>query len=263
MDAVTLTKLKILIPPHHNTQLFTFSPESHVLTWLGCSPEVFISWDLQTGLQVGEISTEDGKLACSITYSGSGTMFGVLFRNQGTTTFSTYNVLSSASIYCHLIEGQTMNTIWTNGEFLQFATLELGSLTIWEVKFNSEHLPIEVESLPTPNHFDPSKEFLFLHTLCQLAFACENTIFIWDMQHSKPLLDYVGVEEPWAMTFSPDGHFFACSYRPEISLWKESPTGYILHQTLLFGGLGYPIPLLSPNGQSIAAFCQGRPQQAT
>jgi len=52
------------------------------------------------------------------------------------------------------------------------------------------------------------------------------------------------------MTFS-DGHLFACSTTgSETYLWKESPTGYILHEILTSSDV-HPNPLLSPNGELI------------
>ena len=56
------------------------------------------------------------------------------------------------------------------------------------------------------------------------------------------------------MTFSTDGHFFACSTtRSDVYLWKETPTGYTLHQTLKSNTVRSR-PLLSRNGESIALF---------
>jgi len=57
------------------------------------------------------------------------------------------------------------------------------------------------------------------------------------------------------MAFSLDGRFFACaSEGPEIFLWKEHPTGYVLHQKFVSYSRETLMPcepLLSPNGQSI------------
>ena len=257
LDARTLKKLQHFIHPHHNPQLFTFSPKSHLLTSLDNKSETIINWDLQTGVLVSEIPMEKRSStlkACSITYSECGRMFGVLFRDtyNEATTIGTYNALSGAHIHCHLIKGPVIKTIWTHGECLQFATLGSGPLTVWEVTFASKYPPAEVESLPTPSNFDPSEKFLFLSTCSRLAFAHGKTVSVWDVQHSKPLLNSVAIHLPWDMSFSPDGNFFACGdHGPEICLWKESPTGYILHQKLLPDQTMFCKPLLSPNGQFI------------
>jgi len=56
------------------------------------------------------------------------------------------------------------------------------------------------------------------------------------------------------MTFSSDGHFFACSINgSDIYLWKESPTGYIL-QEIIIPSTPHSKPLLSLNGQSVVVF---------
>ena len=257
LDARTLKKLQHFIHPHHSPQLFTFCPKSHLLTSLDDKSETIMNWDLQTGVLVSEIPMEKRSStlkACSITYSECGMMFGVLFRDtyNEATTIGTYNALSGAYIHCHLIEGSVIKTIWTHGKCLQFATLGPGPLIVWEVEFASKYPPVEVESLPTPSNFDPSEKFLFLSTCSRLAFAHGETVSVWDVQHSKPLLDSVATRLPWDMSFSPDGSFFACGdCGPEICLWKESPTGYILHQKLIPNQTMFCKPLLSPNGQFI------------
>ena len=184
-------------------------------------------------------------------------MFGVLYESAYfATTIVTYSILSSAHIHEHSINGLLLGTIWTHGECLQFATLGSESLTIWEVEFSSKCPPTEVKSLLIPKNPGPYMSF-FLPNLSWLVFINQDSLFIWDAQHSKLLLDTV-VRECGKMSFSSDGHFFACGASgPEIYLWKESPTGYILHKKLIPTGLKRPgfsntcQPLLSPNGQTI------------
>ena len=254
LDAVTLKQLKSLIPPHNYTQLLTFSPDSHLLTWVSHTSEVFVSWDLQTGLLASEISiTEEGPIpkVHSITYSGCGTMLGVLFKNNDISTINTYSVLSNSPICSHPVEGLVAGTIWTHGECVQFTIFGSGSITIWEVGFTTEHPPTEVKSVNTPNNFDPSEQFHFLPKFSRLAFVLEEAVIIWDTQLSKPLLNSMDAKMTENMTFSADGHFFACEvHGSEIYLWKESPTGYTLHQKFV-SGRGSVTPLLSPNGQLI------------
>ena len=253
LDAVTLKQLKSFIPPHTYTQLLTFSPDGHLLTWVSSTSEVLISWDIQTGLLVSKIpiTEEPTPTVHSVTYSGCGTMLGMLFKNHNNSAITTYNVISNMLIHSHPVEELVVGAIWTCGEYVQFTTLGSGSITIWEVGFTSKHPPTEVKSLPTPNNIDPSGGFHFLPTHSRLAFVLGEAVIVWDAQLSKPLLDPVDVKMTRNMTFSPNGHFFACeAYGSEIYLWKESPTGYILHQKLVTGR-GSVMPLLSPNGQLI------------
>ena len=266
LDTATLKPLKIFTTPHPSTVSLTFSPERHLLTWASGGSGPLISWDLQTGIQISEIPLEEESTAhCpqSITYSGCGTMFGVLFMGSDATTISIYDVLSNTPLCHHPIKKYILETIWTHGECLQFATFGPEFLTIWEVGFTSKHPPTEVESLPIPNNFEPASEYLFLPTLSRLAFICEEihskwghlkwTILVWDAQHHKLLLNSVDVYSPKSLTFSSDGHFFVCGTEgPDFYLWKESSTGYILHQKLTTTDrLGFCAPLLSPSGRSI------------
>jgi len=77
---------------------------------------------------------------------------------------------------------------------------------------------------------------------------------VWDVRNSKCLLHRIldtGFHSK--MSFS-DGRFFAClTAKSDVHLWKESPTGYILHEKLAIS-TDDPIPLLSPNGESIVVF---------
>ena len=264
LDAATLKKVVSFTPPKCTTQLLSFSPESHLLTWLGKGS--FINWDLQTGVQIGEIPTGEGVSswnARSITYSECGTMFGVLFRDRDTPSISVgiYDVLSNVRIHHHQVSdpiGRLGTYVaWTHNECLQFTALGPRFITIWEVGFASKQPPTEVRTLPAPDNFDPhpSKHSLFLPTLSRLAFVAESTIYIWDAQCSKLLLnsaDLVGTARI-RMSFSPDGHFFACgTHGAEIYLWEESPDGYDICQKIVSGDMGgWPTPLLSPNGDSI------------
>jgi WD40 repeat protein len=260
LDAITLKQLKSFACPEDFTQVLAFSPDGRLLMWLGSKSEVFVGWDLQTGVPVSKIPIKrrrSSRLAYSITYSGCGTMFAILFYGP---TIAIYNILSSTPIYYPPIEGPVIRKIWTHGECVRFATMGLESITVWEVGFTSKHPLREVESLPTPNGFYLSEECIFLPTLSRFAFIHEKTVLVWDAQHSKLLLNSMEVKTPSKMTFSPDGSFFACAtHGPEIYLWKESPTGYILHQKLISKSIEVDTPyrpLFSPNGQLVVVSCR-------
>ncbi|KAF8493168.1 hypothetical protein F5888DRAFT_1908745 [Russula emetica] len=250
LDGVTLEPLKSFAIPGDPTRLLTFSPEGRLLTWVGDG--VAISWDVHTGVAVSKITTDE-RSARSITYSACGTMFGVLFSGKDdSTAIGTYHVHPSTPTHYHPIKEPVSGTIWTFGECIRFATSGPGSITIWEVGFTSEHPPSKIDSLRAPDNFDPSKYCLFLPTPSRLAFIDENTVSVWDAQRSKLLLSSVDVKNFLGMNFSPDGRFFACrTDESETCLWKESPTGYILHQKLISIPGYYHTQLLSPNGQSI------------
>jgi len=262
LDAVTHKQLKLFARQEGSTQLFTFSTGSRLLTWLGRDSLGFLSWDIRTGILFSIILLGEGRSprdARSITYSGCGNMFGVLFKSRTDTVIDVYSVLpdedSDEPIYSHTVEGPVTDTIWTHGECIRFATLEPRSVTVWEVGFTSEHPAAKVESVQTPNDFDPWREFVFLPTPFRLAFVLGRAVIVWDAQRSEVLLNFVGGREPRKMTFSPNGRFFACGTDgPEVYLWKESPTGYILHLTLISNSGHHSRPrepLISPDGQSI------------
>jgi len=270
LDAATLVRLTILEFPVGDlgsTTRLIFSPDGRLLTWSGSSEmgserRKYISWDLQTGVAVSAVSAEETFSYGPITYSACGTMFGVLSYIHGDLVISTYNVLSGTHICSHPIYGGSVsNEIWTQGECLRFTTISLRCITTWETRFSSTYVPTEVETLSIPDNCHNPDSFLDHPTLPRLALVHKGRIRIWDTRDSRFLLD--SSHAAWVprshMSFSPDGRFFAYSYMtPErgsisIYLWKESHTGYVLHQKLTSDFMGIT-PLISPNGGAVIVF---------
>ena len=260
LDAVTLARLTTLEFPLGRLDMtlkVIFSPDAHLLTWYGGDPQKLVTWDLQTGVLVSVISLKhkrDYDGYSSVAYSMCGTMLGVLVACGGNLVISTYNILSGTCIYshsAHSVEGKPLE-MWTQGERLRFATLKSTSVTIWEVGFTSMHAQIEVETLPTPDDCHP-RNYLFHPTPPRLAFTTGRQVLIWDLQGSKFLLDTRPISQE--MAFSLDGQFFAAGreWDSKIRLWKESPTGYILHREFSPDTEAF-CPLISPNGELIIAF---------
>ena len=272
LDAVTLRQLTTLESPLDSaasTCSIIFSPDANLLTWFGGESLDIITWDLQTGVLVNTISPEQQRRSgycASVTYSTCGTMLGVLFCHRQTFTISTYNILSGLHIHSSSVEGWVLNKIWTCSEHIQFATATSNSITTWEVEFASTHMPRKVDSLPTPDNFDSSEQLLhrssffsgvlFHPATSRLAFTTGEKVMVWDGQHSRFLLDSVDFEDQMDsyMSFSLDGCFFANrSYGRTFYLWKESTTGYILHQKLI-ANTSVTVPCISPDGGSVITY---------
>jgi WD40 repeat protein len=257
LDAVTFKQLNTFLFHEDIHGGVSFSPDSHLLVGIGLK-QTLISWDLQTG---GLVTTSPSgphmsdAYYSSLTYSMDGKMIAAVHSGMHgiTPTISTYNLLSGTCTYSHhILEGQIVDPIWTHGECLRFATAKPGSITLWEVGFTSIDTLVEVESLPAPDIDSYSGHYLFLPTHFRLAFTLQETVLIWDAQDSKLLLNVVVNSSAQHKSFSPDGCFFACETGgSKISLWKESPTGYILHQTFPSGTFGTSALLISPSGESI------------
>ena len=285
LDSATLQQLQTLESPQDvptegapmGSREFVFSPDSRILTRLSCDyedKEVFaISWDLQTGGVASVVGGEEpalgGATFISITYSANGQMFGILYYprfSEFDSDISIYDVASGVLInHCSLgYDIPLGGHIWTHGESLRFATLDVEAITIWEVGFTSDACPTEVETLPVPDElFDVFDEidsseldvriFPTPYRLV-LSYWSLRQVLVWDVQSSSYLLECAGVVFYSWMSFSPDGRFFACSAaKSDIYLWKESPTGYTLHGIFAING-NSSSPLLSPNGESIVAF---------
>ena len=267
LDAATLVRLTIFEFPKGYLEVgdrLVFSPDGRLLTWFGFTvggarQGKLISWDLQTGIVVSAISTRDTRPCGSIAYSACGTMFGVLSCSSGGATIRTYNTLSSKRIRSHTVNGRISDKIWAHGESFRFATITLGSITTWEAGFASTHAPTEVWTLSISDGYHNPDIFSVHPTLPRFALVYEGRVHVWDAQDCRSLLDSAHrVEERW-MSFSPDGRFLACgglasgAGSREICLWKESHTGYVLHQKLV-SSFGHREPLISPNGGLIITF---------
>ena len=155
-------------------------------------------------------------------------------------------------------KGRIIAPIWTHGKCIRFVTINPGSVAISEVEFTLTNPPVEVESLPIADKIVDGDHFLFLPSLSRLAFTVKDTIQVWDAKAAKLLLKSVFCSEihsadPPVGSFSSDGRFFANGDKSGGAyVWKESPTGYVLHQKLALATSNFSIhPRLSPSGESI------------
>ena len=254
LDARTLVQLSTLpLYKQSITKCLIFSPDTSLLTWIGCNPDWIISWDVQTGVQVKAISPEPlGTSAhyCSVTYSTCGTMIGLHSCNPSTSTISTYEILSGMHIYSHSVKELKIKEVWTHNEYLRYAVLKSRAITIWEVGFTSVQTLAEVESLSLPAEFPSKVDFYgtFYPTLSRIAFLSSGRNYLWDLRYSKYLLDSTDLEFYKTPSLSSDGCFLVCNtYRPGVCIWKESPAGYIFHQSLTT--ISSNPPSISPNGE--------------
>ena len=270
LDSMTLQQLQILRPPQGtSTQhgVLIFSPDSQILTYSGPShldQELFVvSWDLQTGGIVGinkwQVSVQDIVATPSITYSTDGKMVGVFCQPlDSAARIFICTVASNKYTTSHSLSAgvQLPGNIWTFGGSLRFATADRVTITIWEIGFAPGATPIEVKTLPAPESLADCKRIgvHLLPSLYRLAIVYRDKVLMWDAWNSKFLLQHTGTGFGSKMSFSPNGHFFACkTSRSEIYLWRESSNGYILCKVLLSGAV-YSTPLFSQNGGSIAMF---------
>jgi len=260
LDAITLERLHTFTHPNSGGGWLSFSPDSHSLTRVDVRCSRSTTWDLQTGGRIGGIPMGlnlPSSLYFLSTYSMDGKMAAIAYKISldTDTVISTYDLISATHIHSHYVsEGYIVAQIWTHGQFIRFAAVKPGSIIICEVGFTIEHTLAEIESLPAPDYAGHSKESLFLPTLSRLAFILQEAVLIWDTQDSKFLLNFVGGNHLRGLSFSSDGRFFACGSNvgQEVHLWKESPTGYILHRKLVSGPADHHItPFLSPDGESI------------
>ena len=255
-DAITLNLLSNF-GPSSDARTLSFSPDCRFITQFDRG--TMVTWDLQTGVSAITTSPEwlfVKRRDFSPAYSMDGKMVAGEYSEVGSDdTFIVTHDFSTTRTHSYRVsEGHLVSPLWTHSEFLRFATLKSGYITIWQVESTFTHPPEVVESLPTPDEVierEASAVCLFLPTISRLAIALEDTLLVWDARDLKRPLK-ISDSSPFGMSFSSDGHFFACALRDEgIYIWKESTGGYILHRKLIIDFGGCPLPLLSPNGESI------------
>ena len=270
LDGVTLNRLATFKHPP-NYDHFSFSPDSRSLTQFTSSK--LISWDVQTGIRLSEILPKPGEPSPNVTsfaYSKDGKMVAVACEIWHPSSRAEYNVytldLPSRTRLGPLLvpDGRLVCPIWTHDEYLRFAIIHPGSITIWEVEFTLKLPPTQVESFPVPDGVLDGDNFLFLPVLYRLAFTLRDklaskSIQVWDVKASKLLLKSEVMKDrysPSMYSFSSDGRFFATT-AGEVYIWKESPAGYALHQQPPFVLDCREQPPLSPNGRSIIFLLEG------
>ena len=248
LDAATLKQLFTMDPLEKGISWsnIIFSSQGHLLAACSFLDNCIASWDLQTGGLLSKTSTGTSNFCLSMSYSRCETMIGCSFDDK---VIRIFDVFYGTCISSHPTK-HPVKAIWTCGEYLQFATVESGSITIMQLSFTLSHPPTQVGSLSTPDNFS-SEELVLLPTLSRFSFILHGEILVWDAQHNKFLLHSTNVEHPKDMSFSSDGHFFACgTWDRDFHIWKESPIGYVSHQKLTAGAI-VTIPLVSPNGESV------------
>ena len=273
LDAATLSLLDTIPFRYYpNRPLWpSLSPDGRCLTLIGQGK--LVSWDLQTGGPLGVISSglerEANPTAFSSTYSEDGKVVAVAYLtenshstnyNKPDTFIRTYDLSGTeAGPHC-APKGRIIEPIWTHGKCIRFVTINRWSVTVSEVEFTLKNPPVEVESLPIADKIIGAERFLFLPPLSRLAFTLYDEIQIWDAKAAKLLLKS---KLPYSTSysyhrligsFSSDGCFFAYLDKSNVvQVWKESPTGYALHQKLPFAANSwFPLkPRLSPSGESI------------
>ena len=258
LDATTLGKIKALRSSSGSTQLLDFSPDGRTLIRFGKELEL-TSWDLQTGGVICTIPPETrvaNPRCLSSAHSKDGRIVAVAytasFDPPATTAISTYDLISRRPIYSYHSEERIIASIWTHGDRLRFASVRPEYITIREVDFTSIDTLAEVETLPLPEGISRAKEFLFLPTLSRLAAVLTDAIQVWDVQNSKLLLNSLAEELPTdPIAFSPGGQAFACNCGWYFRTWRESPTGYTVHQDYYPDFLAYGRSLFSPSGALI------------
>jgi len=275
LDPVTLQQLQTLKTRPASGRVLIFSPDSHILTSSGypldCQEVLVVSWDLQTGGTISTIRHQFQELTpnptClfpfSVTYSANGKMVGILqcWGYEGGSTFKIliFDIFSGVHMHSHVFDSNyvCLGDIWTQGESLSFATFfDKTTTIIWEVRFTLDATPVEVgRHSPQIHNVD---NLLYIKpipvTPSQVLLILSHGFLVWDSQTSKPLLDCTDTGFHPTISFSSDGHFLAHSTkRSGIYLWKDSPTGYILQDTLA-SYIAHSNLLLSPNGESIIAF---------
>ena len=271
LDSVTLNRLRIFeTPTDFCGRGFSFSPDGRFLTRF--DRRGLITWDFQTGSPLRSVrpglrpfSTDLLSPTCSMDGKSIAVAYkdddGYHHPNHGT-SIAIFDLFDTTRLHTHkILEGSFIPPIWTHGQCFRFATIKPSTITTWEVAFASANGPTDVESLPVPDDIVEWKDFLFFPPLSRLAFILGGTIQIWDANSSKlfeleassQFLPVPPAHFPWG-SFSFDGDFFACIVSIGVCIWKESPSGYILHQKLTFtSSIGSVEPRFSSDGESIIA----------
>ena len=291
LDAVTLSRLftfKKLPYTESDQYQLNFSPDGRCLTL--CIDEALISYDLQTGSPLGTIplrpkrsgdKPSDSELPdnessddepsenkpFSFKHSKDGKLIAVAYKPRnsdygdvGCSSFiCTYDHHSGRHVGSHRFpEERIIHPIWTQDEYLRFATVDPRSIKIWQSPFTLESPPVEVASFPVPDGITDANRLLFLPSLFRLAFVLGDTIQVWDVKAHKLLLksevaSSPNEELPPHSSFSSDGHFFTYTTRGKGDhIWKESPNGYLPYPRLpSFADWSRVAPQLSPNAESI------------
>ena len=264
LHAVTLERL-CTMRSFLGARVLAFSPDSRLLVCCGLSIDsltnFIVSWDVQTGgmVRVRENEEEAKGRPSAITLSTDGGMIGVAYSDPSTPWYfiiCVYEIDSGRRVYAHSFDERFIK-IWTHGQSFRFATVETGTITVCEVELTSNSGFRSVDTFNIPGIFDPLGSFSFFPISYRLAYVTivGGIVMIWDFRSGKPILEAKNANfQDSKMSFSSNGHFFACGTAgPDIYLWEECPTGYTLHQKFT-SGTPSPALLFSPDETSIVTW---------
>ena len=218
-------------------------------------------WDIQTGVVIKDIPLRSfGEMVVS----GNQRTTIALFMNG---TFRAYDGLTGTQL-CNdtpLPSPQyRFGGHWTHGESLRFATIsdadrEQRIVRVFEFQPTSATPLLEVNSFLVP-FFE--ERFCFCPITSHASCITSEEVVVFDVHDPKILFRVKVSRYPNIPRgcFSPDGRFFACEAQEmEISVWKNTPTGYVtwsvLRPRLLFDGFSF-----SPSGTSILSWGPGGTQ---
>ena len=192
----------------------------------------------------------------SLTYSNNGNMIGVACLDDSspkTFAIRLHNANSGECIHSCSFDGWFAG-IWTHeGSFRFAAILPDWRVAVYEIASipGDDHCSV-AETFIIPDDLNPTKPFLFYPVLHRVSYFSGDFVTIWDAQGRDFPLHAEGADlRKSAMSFSPDGCFFACgTVGSDIWLWRDCPGGYKFHRKLTSSTIS-PTPLFSPDNGSV------------
>ncbi|KAF9784574.1 hypothetical protein BJ322DRAFT_1219219 [Thelephora terrestris] len=269
--------LKIPGFPNFHLSSVMFSPDGHLLICdylydylylrkarlKGMKTCKLIALDIQTGVVIKELDTESMSPSIGIK--------DYPLRGMSELAGRVHNFLrdgsSNVEVLCkdqQMPKDAEVGGHWIHEGSLRFATsLETGDgleISIREFKPTSTP-PHPVVMLFHVPYYDG--EFSFSPVSTHASFDTGWEVIVLDVTNSKTLLHTKTTQRSnicSSALFSPDGCFFACQIgRHGISIWKNTPTGYIPWSTVQprSPGIGFSF---SPNTASILVWSESKIQ---
>ena len=256
-DATTLEKRSSLQPctitetqwpeDAYFPDALAYSPDGHSLACFFGS--VIVIWDLQTGGVVEEIETNGPGICHSPTlvWSSDGTTIYASYEGEDPAWVVTACNIASGKVYSNMVQSSVKPHFWLHGTFLWVMAIvhdddSQATIKILEIQPNSiNHL---IESFPVNNLV----ELLPRGTCAKISFCpatyqistiiqksgYKGTLFTFDIQSSKVLVEREGYLVQSGSYFSPDGRLLvACDVTDTILIWEYTPEqGYALQTKL-------------------------------
>ena len=222
-NQLTLELITTLQPTETTPNLtgpLAYSPDGRSIAC--ASDTVILIWDIQTGGVVKEIGCSPNNISLVWSLDGQ-TICTIDSSNRATLVVHTYHISSGTTSSPGVLQSSDKPYLWVHGKSFLVMTMGQHGNGVDIFKVGSTLTKIQSTNFFL---FDKAEIGSFSPTTHHVSISDGDTIWIFDIQTSKRLLDASNYSR--SHCFSSDGSLFAASNTDGVYIWKYASDSYTL-----------------------------------